>query len=288
MVYTVKYKDLIKKYEKKCLKMGKDEGVVKFLLLHVTQFSATEIFIKMNEKVEPNILEKFENLIRQNLEHNIPVQHLIGYTYFFGNKFLVSKDCLIPRKETEELVENFLYIYDEIFPEKKVSIVDIGTGSGCIGLTIKKELNDLADVTLTDISSEALEMAKKNQNLMNIEVDFKIGNMLEPLNDQKFDCILSNPPYIPKNENVVSLVKDNEPHIALFGGEDGLKFYRIILSECTKNLNYPNIIGFEHAFDKKKEMYSLAKKYFPNSEIRQIKDMQDCDRMTFIINRKKD
>ena len=112
--------------------------------------------------------------------------------------------------------------------------------------------------------------------------------MLKPLKGRKFDILVSNPPYIPTNEEIQDLVKDNEPWVALFGGEDGLKFYRIILSEAKEYLKGRSIIAFEHGFDKRKEIHDLAKKYFPNSEIRQFKDIFGKDRMTIVINKQID
>ena len=105
--------------------------------------------------------------------------------------------------------------------------------------------------------------------------------MLEPLND-KFDILVSNPPYIPENEEVMSLVKDNEPNIALFGGLDGLKFYNIILRDAKRILKDRAMIAFEHGYDKKKEIEALAKKYFPLAKVETLKDLEGKDRMTFI------
>lgn len=106
--------------------------------------------------------------------------------------------------------------------------------------------------------------------------------MLEPVKNRKFDIFVSNPPYIPEKENVMSLVKDNEPNIALFGGEDGMKFYRIILENVHTLLKEKAIVCFEHGYDKKEEMLALAKHYFPEARVEVLKDLEGKDRMTFI------
>ena len=193
----------------------------------------------------------------------------------------MNEDVLIPRCETEELVENILYRYDEHFGGKKVDVCDLATGSGCIAITLALEEKNMS-VVASDISKEALAVAKANNEKFNAGVKFLQGDMLAPLKGRKFDIFVSNPPYIPEGEDVMSLVKDNEPNLALFGGDDGMKFYRIILSGIKPLLNKKAMICFEHGYDKKDEMIALAKKYFPTSKVEVIKDLMGRDRMTFI------
>ena len=137
-------------------------------------------------------------------------------------------------------------------------------------------------VVATDISKEALEVAKLNNQKFDANVKFLQGDMLTPLKGKKFDIFVSNPPYIPENEDVDSLVKDNEPNLALFGGDDGMKFYRIILQGLRPLLNKKALVAFEHGYDKKEEMLALCKKYFPECKAECIKDLEGKDRMTFI------
>ena len=221
--------------------------------------------------------------IDEYLYKNHPVQHIVGYSYFYGYKMKVNKDVLIPRFETEELVGYILSYYDEMFPKKEVKVVDIGTGSGNIAIALAKEEPNM-DVYASDISSEAVEVAKENAKNNDAKVTFEVGDMLQPfiLKNEKFDILVSNPPYIPDDEYVEDIVKDNEPHLALFGGNDGMKFYDMILKDADKILKYPALIAFEHSYNKKEQMINLAKKYFENSEVEVIKDMQGKDRMTFI------
>ncbi len=195
----------------------------------------------------------------------------------------VNKDVLIPRFETEELVGYILSYYDEIFKTKKIKVVDIGTGSGNIAIALAKEEPNM-EVSASDISPEAIEVAKENAKNNDAKVNFVVGDMLEPFikSGEKFDILVSNPPYIPDTEFVEDIVKDNEPHLALFGGSDGMKFYDMILKDADKILNYPALIAFEHSYNKKEQMINLAKKYFSDSQVEVIKDMQGKDRMTFI------
>lgn len=195
----------------------------------------------------------------------------------------VNKDVLIPRFETEELVGYILSYYDEMFKTKKIKVVDIGTGSGNIAIALAKEEPNM-EVSASDISPEAIEVAKENAKNNDAKVNFVVGDMLEPFikSGEKFDILVSNPPYIPDTEFVEDIVKDNEPHLALFGGSDGMKFYDMILKDADKILNYPALIAFEHSYNKKEQMINLAKKYFSDSQVEVIKDMQGKDRMTFI------
>ncbi|MDE6656684.1 MAG: peptide chain release factor N(5)-glutamine methyltransferase, partial [Anaeroplasmataceae bacterium] len=200
---------------------------------------------------------------------------------FYGYQFDITKDVLIPRFETEELVEQILYRYDAHFKGRKVDVCDLATGSGCIAITLALEEKNMK-VVATDISKEALEVAKENSQRLGAHVEFLEGDMLKPVENRKFDIFVSNPPYIPEDEDVMSLVKDNEPNIALFGGKDGMKFYRIILSGVKVLLKEKAMICFEHGYNKREEMLTLAKEYFPEAKAEVIQDLEGKDRMTFI------
>lgn len=198
----------------------------------------------------------------------------------------VNEDVLIPRPETEELVGYLLSTYDDVFGGKEVDVVDVGTGSAAIAISLAKEEPNM-HVVATDISEEALVVAKENAEINNAAIKFYQGDMLKPLidNNLKFDILVSNPPYIPNNEYVEDIVINNEPHVALFGGENGMNFYDIILKDANKILNTPSIIAFEHSYNKRSEMHELIQKYFPNSYAETIKDLSGKDRITIIINK---
>ena len=277
----MKIQEFIRMKENEAIDYEKEESAVVLLLEHVLGLETQALYLKMNDEITNEEINKFNELWNKYLNENKPIQYLIGTSCFYGYDFIVTPDVLIPRYETEELVENILYRYDEHFDKKDVDVCDLATGSGCIAIALAKEEKHM-HVVATDISKEALKVAKMNNEKFNAGVTFLTGDMLEPLKGRKFDIFVSNPPYIPDNEEVMSLVKDNEPNIALFGGSDGMKFYRIILKNVKNYLKKKAIIAFEHGYDKKEEMIKLANTYFPNSKVEVIKDLEGKDRMTFI------
>lgn len=263
-----------------------EEEAIKLLILELSGFDGAHFLLALKDEIDPLLQEKMEKAIDMYVIEGKPVQHILGYSYFFGYKMIVNENVLIPRCETEELVGFVLATYDDVFDGKEVKVVDVGTGSAAIAIALAKEESKM-DVYATDISEEALETAKENAKNNEADVQFYQGDMLQPLIDRnyKFDILVSNPPYIPDDEFVEDIVKNNEPHVALFGGSDGMKFYDIILRDASKILNTPNFIAFEHSYNKKKEMHELVKKYFPNSEYETLKDLSGKDRITIIINR---
>ena len=275
------YQKFIKEMQEKAFEAEKEESAVILILEFVTQLETNFLYMKMNEEIEEDIINKFNDIFDKYLYDNKPVQYLIGYSTFYGYDFIVNEDVLIPRFETEELVENVLYRYDRHFKGQKVDVCDLACGSGCIGVTLSLEEKNM-NVIASDISEAALAVAKKNNEKLGGTVKFLQGDMLEPLKGYKFDIFVSNPPYIPNDELVDPLVKDNEPNIALFGGSDGMKFYDIILRGVKPLLKDKAMIAFEHGFDKREEMISLANKYFPGSKVEVLKDLEGKDRMTFI------
>ena len=277
----MKYMKFIKEAEQLAASMDKEESAVILLLEYVTKENSTGLYTKLHEEVSKEIQESFQSLFHRYLYENEPVQYLIGSSCFYGYDFKVTKDVLIPRYETEELVEQVLYRYDSYFKGQQVDVCDLATGSGCIGITLALE-ERLMRVVATDISKDALRIAKENSEKLGANVEFLEGDMLEPVKNRKFDIFVSNPPYIPEKENVMSLVTDNEPNIALFGGEDGMKFYRIILENVHTLLKEKAIVCFEHGYDKKEDMLALAKHYFPEARVEVLKDLEGKDRMTFI------
>ncbi|MCL1948662.1 MAG: peptide chain release factor N(5)-glutamine methyltransferase [Turicibacter sp.] len=279
------FREALKWAENYALAADKEDSAVKLLLMHVTNKESYEILADLNQAMADSELEEFTRLVHIYVDESVPVQHLMGYETFFGRKFIVSDAVLIPRFETEELVANVLVTYDEVFDGENVKVVDVGTGSGAIGLSLACEEANM-EVTLTEISEEALAVAQENAKNLEASVTFFQGDMLKPLLDEdlKFDILVSNPPYIPLLEDIDPFVKDNEPHLALFGGEDGLKFYRMILKDASKILNPKNIIAFEHAWNHREAMAELVREHFPEARFETLKDLNGKDRMTIIVN----
>ncbi len=276
------YLEILKEKEIYALNHQKEPTAMKLLMLHVSEKSNEQLLMGLSDEMPENQAELFSQLAQKYVEDGYPVQHLIGFEYFFGYPFIVNEHVLIPRYETEELAQHILLYYDEFFDGKKIDAVDIGTGSGCLAIAISLEENNI-NMVATDISEEALLVAEKNNEQLKSQVTFLKGDMLEPVLDYAFDLLISNPPYIPNEEYVEALVKDHEPHVALFGGLDGLDFYRKILKDADKVMKPTFMMAFEHAFDKAKELKGLILEYFPNATVVQKKDMQGKDRMTFVF-----
>lgn len=232
---------------------------------------------------ELEYLKKYGDYTKKNIErvkNGEPVQYVIGNVDFFGNIINVDNRVLIPRRETEELVDYTVKYLKNMF-NRKIDIVDIGTGSGCIAITIKKMID--SNVHAVDISTDALDLAKENARINNVDITFLEGDMLSPL-CQKYDCIISNPPYISYQEDIMDIVKNNEPEIALYAPDKGLKFYKEIIKNSSCYLNEKNIIAFEIGWSQAEAIINYAKIYYPNSNIIKKKDMQGFDRFIFIIN----
>ena len=277
----MKYKQFIKINKEKALENNKEDAAVILLLQKILDVNSSKLFMMLEDEITEDKQKQFNLIFDKYLYDNKPIQYLIGTSNFYGYDFIVNENVLIPRFETEELVDNILFRYDKYFKNQEVDVCDLATGSGCIAITLAKEEKNM-HVIATDISFEALEVARRNNEKLGTNVKFLQGDMLKPLEGKKFDIFVSNPPYIPEEEEVMDLVKDNEPNIALFGGSDGMKFYRIILSGVKPLLKDRAIIAFEHGFDKKEEMIKLANTYFPNSKVEVLKDLENKDRMTFI------
>ena len=278
------YFGLMRKGQTLASKKGLEKTAVKSLLLFASNQTPTEIYVNMNKEVPKDVEEKFYKCLDEYINKGRPPQYIIGHSYFYGYKILVDDRVLIPRWETEELASNILIYYDRYFKGEKVKVLDIGTGSGSIAIALKKEEPNMS-VTATDISEDALDVAKENARINDANIDFFKSDMLESLKDDDiFDIIVSNPPYLMTGEFVEPIVKDNEPNVALYGGEDGLYFYRIILRDAKKHLNNNKyMMAFEHGYDKKEELNALIKEYYKDAEIINLKDSAGRDRMTFII-----
>ena len=220
----------------------------------------------------------------KELEKGVPVQYIVGSTNFFGYEIKVNKNVLIPRFETEELVEKTIEYIHKLF-NKKVKIIDLGTGSGCIAITLKKEVD--SEVTAVDISDDALNVARENATINNVNINFIKSNMLDEISD-KYDVIISNPPYIAYDEEIMDIVKNNEPHIALYADNEGLKFYEEILKKASNNLEDNYLIAFEIGYMQGLKIKDIASKYLPNSNIIISKDLSGKDRFIFITNKGKD
>lgn len=224
-----------------------------------------------------NILDRLDEYIERLLSGE-PVQYIIGNVDFYGNIIKVNKDVLIPRFETELLVEKTIKLIRNKYKDK-IDILDIGTGSGCIAITLSKEVN--SKVVGCDISTSAIAIAKDNATLNNAEVDFIESDVFSNING-KYDVIISNPPYISKDEKIMDIVYNNEPHTALFADNNGLYFYDKILKECKDYLKDNFIIAFEIGESQGNDIIDLCHKYLDNINTWVEKDLSGRDRYIFI------
>ncbi len=228
------------------------------------------------EKVEEGILL---------LEQGISPQYIVGNVDFYGNIIEVDEHVLIPRFETELLVEKTIHYIRDIFSLEKINqlkILDIGTGSGCIAITLKKELN--SKVVGVDISNEALEVARRNVQKNQVEVSLYQSDLFSNV-EESFDVIISNPPYIRYDEEIEEIVKNNEPSIALYASENGLYFYRRILEQVSSYLENHFLIAFEIGEKQGEAIKNLAYQYLENIKVTVEKDYAGKDRFVFIMKK---
>ncbi len=258
---------------------------LQILMLELSNMSHNDLYLNYEKEIDPEIHRQFEEGCRR-LFNNEPLQYVLGFQWFYGYRFRVSPDVLIPRYETEELVGNVLADSDYFFRDReRIDIADVGTGAGCIGVTLKLE-EPKFNMIATDISAEALQLARKNAEELGAEVSFLQGDMLQPLIDQgiKLDILVSNPPYIPVHQEVQTSVREYEPHVALFGGDDGLYFYRRIFEKAHLVLKEHSFMAFEIGFDEKEALEKEVIKYFPNDRYEILKDINGKDRMLFVYH----
>jgi release factor glutamine methyltransferase len=277
------YHEALRVAEKAARAHGGEASAMRLLLLHFAGLTATELYTSLDEEMPEGARKEFENAVHRHLDDHVPVQYLVGSVWFYGRRFGVDARVLIPRFETEELVANVLIQYDEMFGGRPASLVDVGTGSGCLATTLALEEPHLK-VAATDISDLALEVARGNAEALGADVEFLQGDMLQPLHGRTYDILVSNPPYIPSGEPLPPVIAGQEPDLALYGGEDGLKYHRILLAGASAILNPRSFLAFEHGYDKAEELRSIAAFHFPHARIYTLADMQGRDRMTFIVN----
>lgn len=219
-----------------------------------------------------------EALVR--LKKGYPVQYLIGNVEFYGNIIKVNENVLIPRFETEYLVDDLLKII-KTKSSACTKILDVGTGSGCIAIALKKSID--CNVTAIDISAAALDVAKENALVNDTKIEFICCPIEEFEVAEKYDVIVSNPPYVPFDSNVDEKIK-YEPQNAIYAKDNGLYFYKIILKKCEKLLKPHGVIAFEIGDNQAGLIKNIAKDIFPKAEIIAKKDLNNYDRYIYIIN----
>lgn len=251
----------------------------KILIAELLNCNPLELLNHLQEEVSNEKIELLKKEIKA-LEENKPLQYVLGYVNFYGNKFVVDERVLIPRFETEELVENTIKYIKKLFTEP-VDIIDLGCGSGVIGITLEKKVSTKT-VDLIDISKDALEVAKINCEKLNSKCNLIQSDMFKNV-EKKYDVIISNPPYIKENEIIEDIVKENEPHLALYAGKDGLDCYKKILETVNEYKKEKCLIAFEIGYQQAEDIKRLVDKYIPTAQVIIKKDLSDKDRMAFIF-----
>ena len=256
-----------------------DEASVKarIILREVANMSVEDMLLDREVKDEQKVLD----FARKMAQTKAPLQHLLGYWYFMGEKFIVSENTLIPREETEFLVNCAIEKINKI-KKDTLQVLDIGTGSGCIACMIAKNAPQ-AEVLGVDISSDALQVALENAQKLDLikKVVFRKSDLFSALREgEKFDVVVSNPPYISEDDykNLDSTVRDFEPKSALFAKENGLEFYKKIIKQAAKYVNYGGYIAFECGMGQAREICTLLERNgFQVSDV--IKDLAGIERV---------
>lgn len=254
------------------------QAEAKLLVLEISKHSLEDILL--GKKIENE--EKIIELAKKRVETKAPIQHLIGYSYFMGEKYIVNSNVLIPRDETEILVNNAYNLIKNI--ENKIDILDIGVGSGCISCALAKKLQDKEiEILGIDISTDALEIAIENVAKLDLvrKVILRKSDIYSKIRPcEKFDLIISNPPYIPiaEREKLQNEVKNFDPELALFAPDvDGIEFYKRIINEAPNCLKPNGFLAFELGINQAQLVKNMLEKDFKNIEI--IKDLAGIERV---------
>lgn len=259
---------------------------IDILLQYLLKMNKTELIVNQEKEISRVIENKYLKCIEEIINGK-PIQYITKTQEFMNLKFYVDENVLIPQPDTEILVEETIKKINEIKKEKTIKVLDMCTGSGAIAIAIKKyanEINKEVEVYATDISEAAIKIAKKNAKKNGAKVNFILSDMFENIKESEFDIIVSNPPYI-ESKTISTLSKEvqNEPHIALDGGEDGLKFYKIIAQNANKFLKEKGQLLLEIGYNQKEsvmKVFEYTKKYFC---ISCIKDLSNNDRVLKFI-----
>ena len=277
----MKIKELIE-YGKNTLNKNEvqDSSIISRILAeYILNFNRQEIIANLDKEVKEEQRVRYYLALIEIIQ-GMPIQYITNKQEFMKLDFYVDENVLIPQPDTEILVEKAI---EEAKKIENVEILDMCTGSGCIGISIAKNIEN-AKVTLVDISKYAIEIAKKNalRNKVESQLTFIQSNMFEKV-EKNFDIIVSNPPYI-KTDVIPKLDKQvqNDPHIALDGGKDGLKFYKIIIEEAQKYLKENGKLILEIGYDQKEELENLIKQSGQYKKIEVIKDLSQNDRVIIV------
>ena len=273
----MKLAQIFKDFEEKLIAQGEEAESLSFVYRSLKNLSFTDFVFALQQEITEEEKQFVEEIYKKLAAH-IPAQYIIGHADFFGTELKVDERVLIPRPETEELVD--LILTEN--PEKNLKVLDIGTGSGAIALALAKNRPDWS-VTAADISEDALELATENAKRQNLDLTFIRTDCFSEISS-KYDIIVSNPPYISRADEVeVGLnVLHSEPHLALFADEDGLAIYRRIAEDSKDYLNDGGKIYLEIGYKQGQSVPALFMENLPEKRVRTLKDQFGQDRMVVI------
>lgn len=273
----MKLAQLFSDFEEELIRQGEESESLSFVYRSLKSLSFTDFIFTLQQEVTTEE-EVFVKGIFQQLAAHKPAQYIIGQADFYGMQLKVDERVLIPRPETEELVE--LILAEN--PETNLSVLDIGTGSGAIALALEKNRPDWS-VTAADISQDALDVSSENAKNQNLQIFLKKSDCFTEISE-KYDIIVSNPPYISReDESEVGLnVLNSEPHLALFADEDGLAIYRRIAEDAKDYLKDGGKIYLEIGYKQGQSVPELFRKHLPEKRVRTLKDQFGQDRMVVV------
>ncbi len=273
----MKLAQLFSDFEEELIRQGEEVESLSFVYRSLKNLTFTDFVFALQQEVNEEEKKFIEEIFQQLAAHK-PAQYIIGHADFYGMQLKVDERVLIPRPETEELVE---LILDENL-ETNLMVLDIGTGSGAIALALAKNRPDWS-VTAADVSQDALDLANKNAKNQNLQIFLKKSDCFTEISE-KYDIIVSNPPYISReDESEVGLnVLYSEPHLALFADEDGLAIYRRIAEDAKDYLKDGGKIYLEIGYKQGQSVPELFRKHLPEKRVRTLKDQFGQDRMVVV------
>lgn len=276
----ITYRELINNAKKNIDKVNLEHRAAYEFLMDILKCDRAKLILIENDEVSDDVLDKFAEMLSEYIFDYRPIEYIVGYTYFCGHKIYVDENTLIPRHETEEVVEAAIKVINK---HQYKNVLDLASGSGAISISVKNVLPNV-EVIGSDISQGALTVAKRNANSVGVNVDYVESDILDYFinHNMKFDMIISNPPYVSYDYTLPNKIIEHEPKIALYAKEDGMYFYRKILEDSSKVLNENGSIVFEIGYNQGEKIKELAKSILTNYDIEVRKDLSGNDRIVII------
>ena len=276
----ITYRQLIDNAKKKIDLVNLEHRAIYEFLMEILNCDRTNLIMIEEKEVSEDVLDKFSEMLSEYIFDYKPIEYILGYTYFCGNKLYVNENTLIPRNETEEVVSEAINV---IINNGYKNVLDLASGSGAIAISVKNVLPSI-EMMGSDISEGALKVARQNANSVGVEVEFYQSDILEYFvnNNYHFDMIISNPPYVSLDYVLPNKIIEHEPKLALYAKEEGMYYYRKIMEDAKLVLNDKASIVFEIGYDQGEKIKKLASEILTNYTIEVKKDISGNDRIVII------